>query len=66
MDIQLNGKQTPVADGISIAELVRLKDLDRSTVVVEHNRTIVPADEWKQVRLQADDVLEILRFVGGG
>ncbi len=66
MDIQLNGKPTTLTDGISIGELLRMKDLDPTRVVVEHNLAIVAAEDWDRVRLQANDVLEILRFVGGG
>ncbi len=66
MDIQLNGKQTSVADNTSIGDLIRAKDLDPNTVVVEHNRAIVVAGDWDQVILKDDDTLEVLRFVGGG
>ena len=66
MVIQLNGQRTPVAEDTSIGDLVRSKNLDPSAVVVEHNLTIVSADDWDRVRLKADDVLEILNFVGGG
>jgi thiamine biosynthesis protein ThiS len=66
MDIQLNGKQTSVAEKISIGELIRGKELDPSKIVVEYNRAIVPAEQWDAVRLKESDVLEILKFVGGG
>jgi len=66
MNIQLNGKRTPVADGTTIGELIRAKDLDPATVVVEHNLTIIPAEDWCRVNLKENDNLEILGFVGGG
>lgn len=66
MDIRLNGKRTPVAESITIGELIRAKDLDTATVVVEHNRTIIPAKDWGRVNLKDNDNLEILGFVGGG
>lgn len=66
MDIRLNGKRTPVADGITIGELIQAKDLDPATVVVEHNLAIIPAEDWGRVNLKENDNLEILRFVGGG
>ena len=66
MDIQLNGEQTTVADNTSIGDLIRSKDLDPAHVVVEHNRSIVDAGDWDQVILNANDALEVLRFVGGG
>ena len=66
MDIQLNGKRTPVAANTTIGELVRQRGLNPASLVIEHNLAIVPADEWDAVRLKENDVLEILRFVGGG
>jgi thiamine biosynthesis protein ThiS len=66
MDIQLNGQTTSVATGITIGDLIREKDLDPATVVVEHNLTIIKAAELNQITLKQNDALEILRFVGGG
>ncbi|MBR9987960.1 MAG: sulfur carrier protein ThiS [Desulfosarcina sp.] len=66
MDILLNGQTTPVAAGITIADLIREKDLDPGTVVVEHNLTIVTSADLDQITLQQNDALEILKFVGGG
>lgn len=66
MDIRLNGKRTPVADGTTIGELIRKKDLNPATVVVEHNLAIIPAEDWGRVNLKENDNLEILGFVGGG
>jgi thiamine biosynthesis protein ThiS len=66
MDIQLNGQTTPVAAGITIGDLIREKDLDPGTVVVEHNLTIITTAELDQITLKQNDALEILRFVGGG
>ncbi len=66
MDIQLNGKRMPVAAGITIGDLIREKGLAPTTVVVEHNMTIITAADLDQITLKEDDALEILRFVGGG
>jgi thiamine biosynthesis protein ThiS len=66
MDIQLNGQTTSVAPGITVGDLIRGKDLDPETVVVEHNLTIITTDQLDQITLKQNDALEILRFVGGG
>jgi sulfur carrier protein len=66
MEIRLNGKRTPVAAGTTIGDLIREKDLDAATVVVEHNLTIISAADLDRIALKANDTLEILRFVGGG
>jgi sulfur carrier protein len=66
MDIQLNGQATPVVAGITIGELIRQKNLDPATIVVEHNLTIITTADLDQITLKENDALEILRFVGGG
>lgn len=66
MDIQLNGQPTPVAAGITIGDLIRQKNLDPATIVVEHNLAIITTADLDQVTLEENDALEILRFVGGG
>ena len=66
MEIQLNGKWATVASGITVGDLIRTKDLDPATVVVEHNLAIVASTDWDRITLKGNDTLEILRFVGGG
>jgi len=66
MDIQLNGKRASVDNGTTVGDLIREKDLDLETVVVEHNREILTAEDLDRTPLLENDVLEILRFVGGG
>lgn len=66
MHIRLNGRRTAMAGGTSIGDLIRSKNLDPETVVVEHNLSIVSANEWDRITLEDDDTLEVLRFVGGG
>ncbi|MCQ8185095.1 sulfur carrier protein ThiS [Parvularcula maris] len=66
VQIQLNGEQRNVPEGMTIAAL--LEDLGISTgkVAVERNRTIEARSGFGQAELQAGDQLEIVRFVGGG
>jgi thiamine biosynthesis protein ThiS len=40
--------------------------LDATQVAVERNRVIVPRSRWQEEPLQADDEVEIVRFIGGG
>ena len=63
--IMLNGttRQTAAPD---LAALVRELNLEPERVVAEHNGAIVPAGDFAHVSLAEGDVLELLRFVGGG
>jgi thiamine biosynthesis protein ThiS len=66
MTITVNGKPQEVADGSTVAELLRQRDLPPERVAVERNRVIVPRATFATVVLEAGDVLEIVTFVGGG
>lgn len=66
MRIYINGMETEAAERLTVAALVDGKGLNPDTVVVEHNRIILPKEKWSQIVLTADDELEIITFVGGG
>ena len=66
MRIYVNGKETGVSGQLTVAGLVFEKGLDPNTVVVEHNRVILPKEKWTEVTLASEDRLEIITFVGGG
>lgn len=65
MKITVNGKSETVQP-CSIAALVREKDLEPDTLVVEYNQKIVKQAHWDNIELQDNDALELLSFVGGG
>ena len=64
--IQVNGEGRRVADGTSVAALLRELGLDGRTVVVELNRQIVRRTEIDHVTLESGDRIELVHFVGGG
>ena len=66
MQIWING--TPEdADGITtVKELVWMKSLPEKQIVIELNGGIIKREQWESTLLQAEDRIEILRFVGGG
>ena len=66
MHVYVNGKETEVAEQLTVAALVAEKGLNPNTVVVEHNMIILPKEQWSQFTLASDDKLEIIAFVGGG
>lgn len=66
MIITVNGEKKEVAEVLNIKDLLDLLEVDADTVVVERNRDIYSSGEYSDVRLQADDEVEIVRFMGGG
>lgn len=66
MRVCVNGKETEIVERLTVAELVAEKGLNPDALVVEHNRVILPKEEWSKLELSTDDKLEIIAFVGGG
>jgi thiamine biosynthesis protein ThiS len=66
MKIVLNGRETAVSEGATIAALLGSLELPPLRVAVERNREVVPRHRYPEVELEEGDRVEIVRFVGGG
>ncbi|NLK22255.1 MAG: sulfur carrier protein ThiS [Epulopiscium sp.] len=66
MEISLNGKKEILENKMTLTELILSKGLNPDTIVVEHNSNLIKKEEWSSVSLKENDILEVLRFVGGG
>ena len=64
--VQVNGEERCIRQGQSIADLIRIMDLDPERVAVELDRRIVKRAQWPGTNLSAGSQLEIVQFVGGG
>ena len=53
-------------DNLSIPELIASLNLKAEQVAIELNQNVVRRAQWETTKLQADDKLEIVHFVGGG
>jgi sulfur carrier protein len=66
MNIVLNGEGHDAPDGATLAALLESVELAPGQVAIEVNGRVVPRAEFPRHVLQADDRVEIVRFVGGG
>jgi thiamine biosynthesis protein ThiS len=66
ISLTLNGQTTLVPAGLTVAGLLDHLAIAAVGVAVEHNRRVVRRADHATTALAADDVLEIVRFVGGG
>jgi len=66
LTIKLNGENYIVENKINLKDFLdqRLKDTDK--IVVEHNYSLVNKEKWGKIALNDGDIVEVLRFVGGG
>lgn len=63
--IQLNGTPREIADGLTIAELLREIEAPRPCAV-EVDGTVVPHRQHGDHRLAGDERIEVVTLVGGG
>ena len=64
--VQVNGQPEAGGAGMTLAEYVREKGYREDRIAVERNGALVPRAQYGETRLQPEDVLEIVSFVGGG
>lgn len=65
MRLMLNGEVKDITASTLDALVVALK-LERRTIAIELNRTVVPRSEYHKTHLQENDQLEVVHMIGGG
>lgn len=63
--VKINGEEKEIA-GKNLLEYLKKAGFEPERVVVERNLDIIPKDELGNTIIQDEDVIEVLRFVGGG
>jgi sulfur carrier protein len=66
MQVKLNGEARELPEAMTILQLLEWLKVRRDTVAVEVNREIIPRARHGDRRLEEDDVVEVVTFVGGG
>lgn len=66
IQIQLNGSKKTILPGLSLVDLIEILKLESGQIAIEVNRVIVKKENWSELILQENDVVEIVHFVGGG
>ncbi len=63
--VKINGEEKEIA-GKNLLEYLKEAGFEPERVVVERNLDIISKDELGNTIIQDEDVIEVLRFVGGG
>ena len=66
MLITLNGEEVNLETSLSLNQLIDIYDMNRETVVVEVNGSLPEKNEYDTIYAKEGDVIELIRFVGGG
>lgn len=66
MRATVNGEPLELPDGLTVTQLLKHLGVKDDRVAVERNGSVVKKARHAEERVQPDDVLEIVTFVGGG
>ena len=66
MKIIINGNEKDIKENTTIKELLTSLEVLDKTMAVAVNMKIVKKDEWNKYKLEENDKVEALNFVGGG
>lgn len=66
IEIQLNGEPYRLPEGATVADLLAAWDVSPGRVAVEVNLAVVPRERFASRVLEPGDLVEVVRFVGGG
>jgi sulfur carrier protein len=65
-NMKVNGTIVELEKSQTLYDFIIKQKFDLATIAVERNGEIVPKVTYKEVLLENEDSLEIVRFVGGG
>jgi sulfur carrier protein len=66
MRATVNGESLELPDGLTVATLLQRLGVRGERVAVERNGAVVRKARYPEEALAADDVIEVVTFVGGG
>ena len=66
MLLKVNGDSVEIDDGSNMGELLDILEIPKNKVAVELNGVVIPNSELLGKALKDQDILEIVRAIGGG
>ena len=66
MRLYVNGEVKELSRESTLLELINLLQLQPERIAAELNGIVVPRVQWPITKLNEDDRVEIVHFVGGG
>ena len=66
INLTVNGQTITVNHCLTLADFLNAKNINMQHVAIAYNGEVIPKDCYTIIMLKANDVLEIVRPVGGG
>ena len=64
--IKVNGKIQTVIDKLSLEKLMKELKIPITKVAIEFNKEIIDKKKLKKIKINKNDIIEIVHFIGGG
>lgn len=62
----LNGQKYRIDIDSTIQDILKYFNYRTNVFVIEYNSTISDKNEWKNLKIKNNDIIEIITIVGGG
>lgn len=62
----LNGQEYKSQGKCTLFELLNYFNYDLNLIVIEHNNSVRKKQNWDQILIKNNDIIEIVTIVGGG
>ena len=66
MQVTINGENRDVKEGLTVLALLEDLELQPEAMVVQRNDNVIERNDFATTQLEEGDVIELVRFVGGG
>jgi sulfur carrier protein len=66
MKVFINGETKEIPDEVNLFELLRYFSLPQERIAVELNKEVVRKKDWENIKINDEDRIEVIHFVGGG
>lgn len=66
MNIILNGQKHNIESNITLKEMLINLNIEQKNIIAEVNGEVVTKDEFSNKIINENDIIELVRFVGGG
>lgn len=66
MNITLNGQKYNIESNITLKEMLINLNIEQKNIIAEVNGEVVTKDDFSNKIINENDIIELVRFVGGG
>ncbi len=66
MNIILNGQKYNIENNITLKQMLINLNIEQKNIIAEVNGEVVTKDDFSNKIINENDIIELVRFVGGG